>query len=131
MKSKIPSKSKSHQIVKRNSPKHRAWALEAVKQAKKVLPLFEKEYPNDDRPRQAIEAINAWAKGKRELSLKEVRRLSLDSHTAAREAKTDAARFVARAAGQAVATWHVPTHATAVPSYVEKAIIANKNREKK
>ncbi len=56
----------------------------------------------------------------------EVRTLSLGSHAAAREAKTDAARFAARAAGQAIATWHVPTHAMAVPWYVCKAIHANK-----
>ena len=50
----------------------------------------------------------------------EVRRLSLGSHAAARGARTDAARFAARAAGQAVAVWHVPSHALAVPHYVRK-----------
>jgi hypothetical protein len=56
----------------------------------------------------------------------EVRKLSLDAHAAARGAKTDAARFAARAAGQAVATWHVPTHALAVPIYARKAKEASK-----
>ncbi|QNA85894.1 hypothetical protein G4G27_19355 [Sphingomonas sp. So64.6b] len=74
----------------------------------------------------AIEAIRGWASGRRELSLAEVRKLSLGSHAAAREASSSAARFVARAAGQAVATWHVPTHATAVPAYATKAIAAMK-----
>jgi hypothetical protein len=126
MKRKIPSKINNTQVVERNSPEHRLWALEAAKEARRVLPIFEKEYPNDDRPRQAIEAIKAWAQGKRELGLVEVRKLSLSSHAAAREAKTDGARFAARAAGQAVATWHVPTHAAAVPKYVRKAIEATK-----
>ena len=56
----------------------------------------------------------------------EVRKLSLNSHAAARAAKTDAARFAARAAGQAVATWHVPTHAMGAPIYARKAIAACK-----
>jgi len=105
----------------------RSLALKAAKEAERVLPIFEIERPNDDRPRKAIEAIRAWAQGKRTLGMKEVRTLSLGSHAAAREARTDAARFAARAAGHAVATWHVPTHAMAVPAYVCKAIFA-KNR---
>jgi hypothetical protein len=100
------------------------WALDAAKIAKQVLPIFEREQPNDDRPRQAIEAIRAWAQGKRALGMAEVRALSLGSHAAARSAKDDAARFAARAAGHAIATWHVPTHAIAVPMYARKAIEA-------
>src|SRR3989344_4185387 len=127
MTAKIPSTFKNHQIVKRNSSTHREWTLEAAKQAKQVLPFFEKERPDDNRPRQAIEAIRSWSQGKRELGLAEVRKLSLNSHAAARASKTDAAKFAARAAGQAVATWHVPTHATAVLKYVQKAVFAHKD----
>jgi hypothetical protein len=126
MKTNIPSEIKNHQVVARNSATHRAWALEAARLAEQVLPIFEKEHPDDERPRQAIEAIREWAQGRRELGMAEVRKLSLNAHAAAREAKTDAARFAARAAGQAVATWHVPTHATTVPKYARKAIIASK-----
>ena len=116
--------------VERNSYYHKLFALKAAKEAEKVLPIFEKEYPNDSRPRKAIEAIRAWAKEDKELSMKEVRKLSLNSHAAAREAKSDAARFAARAAGQAIAIWHVPTHAMAVPTYVCKAIAADKKLKK-
>lgn len=35
--------------------------LVACSLAEKVLPLFEKKYPNDSRPRKAIEAARAWA----------------------------------------------------------------------
>jgi hypothetical protein len=49
------------------------------------------------------------------------RRLSLDAHAAARAAKSESARFAARAAGHAVATWHVPTHALGAPLYAGKA----------
>ena len=128
---KTTSKPKHHRSVERNSSYHRLFALKAAKEAERVLPIFEKERPNDDRPRQAIEAIKDWAKGKRELGMAEVRKLSLGSHAAAREAKSDAARFAARAAGHAVATWHVPTHAMAVPVYVYKAIVASKQHNKK
>jgi hypothetical protein len=58
----------------------------------------------------------------------EVRRLSLDSHAAAREAKSDAAKFVAHAAGQAVATWHVPTHALGAFGYAGRARVASKGK---
>ncbi|MFA5798349.1 MAG: putative immunity protein [Patescibacteria group bacterium] len=131
MKEKVASKPKNLQSVTRNSRSHRALALKAADEAERVLIIFEKEHPHDARPRQAIEAIRAWAQGKRELGMAEVRQLSLDSHAAARGAKSDAARFAARAAGQAVATWHVPTHALAVPAYVGKAIAANKNKTPK
>jgi len=126
MKATLPSKPTSLRKVARNSPKHRLWAIEAARQAKRVLPLFEKEHPYDHRPRRAIEAIAAWGWKKRVLGMAVVRKLSLDSHAAARAARTDAARFAARAAGQAVATWHAPIHAIAVPYYFRKAVTASK-----
>ncbi len=127
----LPETFENHQVVARNSHKHRVWALEAAKIAKKVLSIFEKENPNDNRPRLAIEAIKSWAQGKRELGMKEVRKFSLDAHAAAREAKTDASRFAARAAGHAVATWHVPTHAVGALRYARKAVIASKQKPRK
>ena len=127
MKHKTTPKSAADRSVERNSRNHRRFALLAAREAERVLPLFETERPKDNRPRQAIEAIRAWAKGDRELGMAEVRRLSLAAHAAAREAKSDAARFAARAAGQAVATWHVPTHAMGAPMYACKAIIASMN----
>lgn len=116
--------------MKRHSRAHRLLALKVAGQAKRVLPIFEKVQPGDDRPRRAIEAIRAWGQGKLELGMAEVRKLSLGSHAAAREAKTNAARFAARAAGQAVATWHVPQHALAVPTYVRKAIVAREQESR-
>jgi hypothetical protein len=40
-----------------------------------------------------------------------IRKASLNAHAAAKRAKEDDARYAAHAAGQAVATAHVPTHA--------------------
>ncbi|RZI98222.1 MAG: hypothetical protein EON90_14310 [Brevundimonas sp.] len=108
-------------VVKRDTDAHRALARRAAEAAATVLDLFERETPGDPRPRCAIQAIDEWAEGRRDLNLAEVRELSLDAHAAARSATGDAARFAARAAGQAVATWHVPAHADAVPGYVAKA----------
>lgn len=117
-------------IITRTSGYHRKFAIIASNEAQRALKFFEKESPRDKRPRMAIEAIRAWASGKRKLSMKEVRKLSLDAHAAARESKTDAAKYAARAAGQAVAIWHVPTHAMAVPYYVCKAFYASKELKK-
>jgi len=127
MRDRTAAKAIPSHISARNFRYHRRFALLAAMEAKRVLPLFEKECPKDSRPRQAIEAIQAWAQGKRDLGMAEVRKLSLGSHAAARKARTDAAKFAARAAGHAVATWHVPTHAMGVPIYACKAILASRN----
>ena len=51
------------------------------------------------------------------------RKDSLDSHAAAREVGEDnAARSVARACGQAVATAHVPIHSIGAAVYAQQAI---------
>ena len=126
-------KSKTKKITKadnswdRGMRYHRRFAQLAAIQARRILPLFEREHPRDPRPRDAVAAIQAWAEGKRKLGMAEVRKLSLAAHAAARAAKTDAARFAARAAGHAVATWHAPTHAMGVPIYACKALLASQN----
>ncbi len=127
MKTRRAPKPAPDRSLDRNSRYHRRFALLAAVQAERVLPLFEREHPQDSRPRRAIEAIRAWGQGKRELGMAEVRKLSLGSHAAARAARSAAARFAARAAGHAVATWHVPTHAMGVPIYASKAILADRN----
>jgi hypothetical protein len=53
----------------------------------------------------------------------DVRGVSLAAHAAAREVKDDdAARSAARAAGQAMATAHVPTHSIAAAVYAASAV---------
>ncbi|MEI7942618.1 MAG: putative immunity protein, partial [Candidatus Riflemargulisbacteria bacterium] len=96
-----------------------SWSIDCVE---RVMPYFEKKYPQDQRPRHAIETLQAWiATGKFKMST--IRSASLSSHAAAREIGEDnAARSVARAAGQAVATAHVPTHAIGGAIYALQAI---------
>lgn len=96
-----------------------AWALDC---AERVLPYFESKYPEDKRPRAAIETGRNWVKTG-VFSMAVIRKASLDSHAAARDRKNDAvARSAARAAGQAVATAHVPAHALAAAAYAATAI---------
>ncbi|HOO76305.1 MAG TPA: hypothetical protein PLI51_00180 [bacterium] len=102
---------------------HRLLGLKAAQRVERILPLFEQERPDDERPRRAIAVLRAWAEGNRELSMPEVRRLSLAAHAAAKEAVTEAAKCVAHAAGQAVGTWHVPTHALGAFEYAGRAFI--------
>jgi len=97
------------------------WAAEC---AERVLPLFEKEYPKDERPRLAIVKLREWVITG-EFHMAEVRRTSLNAHAAARLATEEsAARFAARACGQAMATAHVPTHSIAAAWYASKAVWA-------
>ena len=97
-----------HQVFK---PDKKILALWAADCAEHVLPYFEDKRPDDDRPRKAIEACRDWARTG-VFSMAVIRSASLSAHASARDAKgDDAACFAAHAAGQAVATAHVPTHA--------------------
>lgn len=95
------------------------WAADC---AARVLPFFEKAFPEDDRPRKAIEACRTWVQTG-VFKTADIRGRSLAAHAAAREAKDNAAAcFAARAAGQAVATAHVPQHAFGGAYYALKSI---------
>lgn len=97
------------------------WAADC---AERVLPLFEQAYPKDGRPRKAIETCRTWVRTG-VFRMAEIRGTSLGAHAAARDAReNEAAYFAARAAGQAVATAHVPQHAYGGAYYALKAIAA-------
>lgn len=98
---------------------HRSLMLWAADCAERVLPNFEEECPNDDRPRRAIEAGRAWVRG--EMTLSEVRTAAFAAHAAARAATDPAARAAARAAAHAAATAHVPGHAAHAATYAAAA----------
>src|SRR5215217_3283276 len=102
----------------------RALATWAAECAERVLPFFEQAFPQDDRPRKAIEVCRSWVRTG-VFKMAEIRGASLAAHAAARAAKgNDAACFAACAAGQAVATAHVPQHAYGAAYYALKAIAA-------
>jgi hypothetical protein len=112
----------------RDSYYHKLFGLKAANEAGRVLRYFEAERPRDKRPRAAIAEIRAWAEGRRELGMKEVRQLSLDAHAAALDVKSDAAKFAAHAAGQAVGTWHAPAHALGAFGYAGRAVISARKK---
>jgi len=98
-----------------------AWAADC---AERVLPFFEAACPEDDRPRSAIEACRGWVRTG-VFRMAEIRGASLGAHAAARDAEEgSAAQFAARAAGQAVATAHVPQHAYGAAYYALRAVAA-------
>jgi hypothetical protein len=101
---------------------HRTLARWAIDCAERVLPYFEAQFPQDPRPRNALAALQTWIEtGVFKMAV--IRKASLDSHAAARETGEDnAARSAARAAGQAVATAHVYTHAPGAAMYALQAI---------
>jgi hypothetical protein len=99
---------------------HRSQALWAADCAERVLPCFEDVFPGDDRPRKAIEAARAWARG--EIRIGEARAAALEAHAAARAASAHpAAVAAARSAGHAAATAHMAGHARHAEAYAAVA----------
>jgi hypothetical protein len=97
---------------------HQLLALWAAACAEHVLDRFESAQPADPRPRQAIEAARAWARG--ELNMMETRAVGGHAMGAARELR-GAARFAAYAAGQAAVVAHVAAHELGAAAYAIKA----------
>ena len=97
-------------------------ALSAADSAERTLPYFEKKYPDDNRPRNAIKAARAWAAG--ETTVGSARAAAFAAHAAARKARQPAAIAAARSAGHAAATAHVAGHAPHAAAYAAKAVEA-------
>ncbi|RYE38948.1 MAG: hypothetical protein EOP21_11385 [Hyphomicrobiales bacterium] len=105
---------------------HVALAVWALDCAERVLPLFERNYPDDERPGNALKVGREWVRTG-VFSMAAIRGASLSAHASAKDVKADqAACAAAHAAGQAVATAHVPQHAYGGAYYALKAIIADR-----
>ena len=63
------------------------WACDC---AERTLPYFEKKYPDDKRPRRAIEAARTWV-GDGVFRMADIRGVSLAAHAAAHAAARDVA----------------------------------------
>jgi hypothetical protein len=100
---------------------HRLLALWAATCAEHVLHLFERSRPHDDRPRRAIDAIRAWARG--DTRMMEARAAGGHAMGAARDLQ-GAPRFAAYAAGQAACVAHVAEHELGAAAYAIKAASA-------
>jgi hypothetical protein len=103
----------------------KALGLWAADCAEHLLPYFEDRYPDDPRPREAIRTLRAWVTTGR-FSMRVIRGASLAAHAAARDVRDEdiAAYCAARAAGQAVGTAHVPTHALGPVLYAMRLVAA-------
>ncbi|MBM9589752.1 hypothetical protein JWG41_04805 [Leptospira sp. 201903075] len=103
------------------------WAVDCVE---RVFFYYENSDFHDNHPKQALDVLKEWIQtGK--FSMAVVRKAALDSHATARKIEMDnPAKSVARAAGQAVATAHVKTHAIGAANYSLQAIHrANENAD--
>lgn len=100
---------------------HHLLAVWAAACAEHVLPLFEKEKPDDGRPRQAIDLARAWSRG--EVPMGQARMGAFASNAAAKDV-SDAAKFAALSAGQAAAVGHVAAHELGAAAYAIRAAAA-------
>ncbi|AQU03699.1 hypothetical protein B1774_06435 [Dehalococcoides mccartyi] len=110
-----------HQVFKADQKILAVWAAEC---AERVLPFFEENYPGDGRPRKAIEVLRDWI-DTGVFSMAAIRKASLDAHAAAKGKEETDAAFAAHAAGQAVGTAHVVTHALGAALYGIRAVVAH------
>lgn len=94
--------------------------------AERMLPLFLAERPEDERPREALEAARAFMRG--EMDIEAVREKAFACHAAAREASDPSALAAARVCGQAAAVAHMAGHARQVPRYTSKAFPGDRSR---
>jgi hypothetical protein len=103
--------------------KHRTLVLWSIECAEHVLPIFEEKYPQDRRPREALEAAKAWAGGKIKMPM--AKKAAHAAHNAATEVadKYPAACAAARAVGHAIGAIHVETHAIGVVMYAITAFV--------
>jgi hypothetical protein len=92
------------------------WAADC---AERVLPLFEAEAPDDDRPRLLIARARAVARG--ELGTADEIRRRFRGGVEAGAVRAPAAAAAARAAGQAVAVAHMGAHALGAATYAVQA----------
>ncbi|CAD5142348.1 conserved protein of unknown function [Microbacterium sp. Nx66] len=93
------------------------WAADC---ADRVLPLFEREAPDDDRARDAIARTRAFARG--ELAAAGEIRRRFVAGRAARSAVTPAGTAAARSAAQAAGVAHMGAHALGAAAYAARAV---------
>ena len=88
--------------------------------AERVLPLFEAEAPDDDRPRDAIARARAFSRG--ELRTADEIRQRFVAGRAANVVSSPTAVAAARAAAQAAGVAHMGAHALGAAAYAAKSV---------
>ncbi|KRC46869.1 hypothetical protein ASE16_15840 [Leifsonia sp. Root227] len=94
-----------------------AWAADC---AERVLPLFEAEAPDDDRPRDAIERARAFSRGELDAA-GEIRRRFVAGR-AAHAVTSPRAVAAASACAQAAGVAHMGAHALGAAAYAASAL---------
>ena len=100
---------------------HRIMVLWAFDFAEESIQQFESKYPNERRPREALEAVQDWAAGK--IKMRPAQRKILDCHAVAKEITNKEDIAVCHSIGQACAVVHTAGHAIGYPIYDLTAII--------
>lgn len=107
--------------------KHRTLVMWALDCAKTTLEVFEAKYPEERRPRAALELCESWSRGK--IKMPAAKRAILDAHAVAKEIYDDEYGAMAHAIGHAGATVHVETHALGLVLYELTAIVLKYGKE--
>ena len=90
------------------------WAAGYAKEH--IIPVYERAYPADTRPRDAVMNALGWLEGR--VKFVDAKESNNAAHTAATEAEGNtAAQAAARAAAHAALTIHVPTHCLGIAFY--------------
>ena len=100
---------------------HRILVLWALDLAAGSVAGLEEKYPDETRPREALEAARAWAAGKIKMRL--AQRKILDCHAFAKEISCKEDIALCHAIGQACAVVHTAGHAIGYPMYELSAIV--------
>lgn len=108
--------------------KHRTLVLWALEYADELAARFEEKYPDEARPRQAVDACRAWAQGAVKMP---VAKAAIHAALSAAAGIADDVVYcaIARAIGQAVSTVHVETHAIGGPMYALTALAYERGPE--
>lgn len=86
-----------------------------------ILPIYEKDYPQDYRLKAALNATNEWLEGN--MKLVDAKKIIKEVHVAAREAEGNpAAQAAARAVGATTATINTVTSSLGLAFYGAAAI---------
>lgn len=106
---------------------HRTLVMWALDCGRNTLVQFESKYPDEQRPRTALELCESWSKGK--IKMPAAKRAILASHAVAKEISDEVYGALAHAIGHAGATVHVETHALGLPIYELTAIVLSYGKD--
>lgn len=101
--------------------KHRTLVMWAFICAEEPLKILKENYPDENRPGDAIKLCKEWAKGKIKMPI--AKKALLQVHAIAKEIQNPVHIALCHAVGQACATVHVETHAIGLPIYELSAIV--------